>query len=101
MSEHHIERKAVAELQKMGCAALKFGQDGWPDRLVALGRDYPNAVLWIEFKTPDGAVRPAQKVRHKQLAAVGQTVAICRSWQEAVGVVAKARRAFDRAKSCG
>ena len=96
--ERTIEAKAVLELQKIGCAAIKVGLDGWPDRLVPLGSAYPGAVIWIEFKAPDGRIRPNQKIRHKQLAAIGQTVAICRSPMEALGAVAKARRSIDRSK---
>lgn len=95
--ERTIEAKAVLALERIGCAALKFGQDGWPDRLVVLGRGYPGHVIWIEFKTAEGRLRPAQKVRHKQLAALGHTVVVCRSPQEALGAVARQRRFIDRA----
>lgn len=96
--ERTIEAKACRELLKIGCTAIKVGQEGWPDRLVTLGKGYPRAVIWIEFKAADGALRPAQKIRHKQLAADGQTVVICRSAKEALGAVAKARRLIDRTK---
>jgi hypothetical protein len=96
--ERTIEAKAVRELLKIGCTAIKVGQEGWPDRLVTLGKGYPRAVIWIEFKALDGKLRPAQKIRHKQLAADGQTVVVCRSSQEALGAVAKARRSIDRTK---
>lgn len=101
LSEHAIEERSVLELRKIGCEALKFGQEGWPDRLVVLGRDYPGAVLWIEFKTAEGKLRPNQVIRHRQLASLGQSVVVCRSHKEALGAVAKARRSIDRAKSRG
>lgn len=97
--EHTIEAKFVIEVQKLGTVALKFGQDGWPDRMIPLGKDYPGAVIWIEFKNADGRLRPNQKIRHKQLARVGQTVVVCRSVKEALGAVAKARRSIDRARA--
>lgn len=100
-SELSIETKAVRELRRIGCKAIKVGNDGWPDRLVLLGKNYPGAVIWIEFKTPDGKLRPAQKIRHRHLAALGQTVVVCRSYQEALGEVAKARRSIDRASRRG
>ena len=96
--ERTIEARACLALEKVGCACLKFGQEGWPDRLIVLGRDYPGAVVWIEFKAAEGKLRPNQKIRHKQLAALGQTVAVCRSKEEALGAVAKTRRAIDRAR---
>jgi len=96
--ERTIEAKFVIEVQKLGTTALKVGLDGWPDRLVPLGKDYPGAVVWIEFKNATGRLRPNQKIRHRQLAQMGQTVAVCRSVKEALGAVAKARRAIDRAK---
>jgi len=97
--EQSIENKFVVEARKVyGIDAIKFGRDGWPDRLVPLGRDYPGAMIWIEFKTVDGRLRPNQKVRHKQLAAMGQTVFVCRSHQEGLGAIAKARRSIDRTK---
>ena len=97
--ERTIEAKAVLELRKIGCEAIKVGLDGWPDRLVPLGKDYPGAVIWIEFKTADGRLRPNQKIRHRQLAALGQTVVVCRSPREALGAVANARRSIDRARA--
>ena len=99
--ERTIETKACRLLLKEGCEAIKFGQGGWPDRLVVLGKGYPNAVLWIEFKADDGKLRPAQIIRHKQLAALGQSVVVCRSALEALGEVAKARRLIDRTKQRG
>jgi hypothetical protein len=99
--ERTIEAKACLALEKLGCVCLKFGQDGWPDRLVILGKDYPDAVIWIEFKNATGTLQPNQKIRHKQLARAGQTVAICRSKEEALGAVAKARRSIDRARARG
>jgi hypothetical protein len=96
--ERSIEAKFVVEVQRLGIAALKFGQDGWPDRLVPLGSDYPGAVIWIEFKNATGRLRPNQVIRHRQLAQMGQTVVVCRSAREALGAVAKARRAINRAR---
>lgn len=97
--ERSIEEKAVRLLLEIGCAAIKVGQDGWPDRLVPLGKEYPGAVIWIEFKAAEGRLRPNQKIRHRQLAALGQTVVVCRSAKEALGYVAKARRSIDRARA--
>lgn len=97
--ERTIENRACLEAEKLyGVSGLKFGLDGWPDRLFPLGKDYPGAVIWIEFKNADGRLRPNQKVRHRQLAAMGQTVVVCRSVKEALGAIAKARRSLDRAR---
>ena len=98
--ERTIEAKACLLIEKeFGVSGLKFGQEGWPDRLFPLGKDYPQAVLWIEFKNATGSLRPNQKVRHRQLAQMGQQVVVCRSAQEAVGAIAKARRSIDRARN--
>ena len=99
--EISIEKRSVLELKKIGCDALKFGLDGWPDRLVPLGKGYPRASIWIEFKNADGQLRPGQVVRHKQLRALGQEVVVCRSYKEALGAVAKARRSIDRSRDRG
>lgn len=96
--ERTIEARFVIEAQKLGLAALKFGMDGWPDRLVVLGKNYPGAVLWVEFKNAEGRLRPNQVIRHKQLTRLGQTVVVCRSVREALGAVAKAQRSIDRTK---
>jgi len=91
--EKTIEDRAVRELAKLGITAIKFGTDGWPDRVVPYA---PGRVIWLEFKTPEGNLRPNQKIRHKQLNRMKQEVAVVRSWKEAVAAVIKARRSLAR-----
>ena len=69
--------------------AVKLGGQGFrglPDRMVLA----PGGKLFfIEFKTARGRVRPLQQEIHRRLAAIGFTVYVCRSVQEAKDVCQK------------
>jgi hypothetical protein len=95
VTEFAIENRSVRELEQLGCLCIKTGSNGWPDRMIVYA---PGRVIWIEFKTPTGKLRPAQKVRIKQLEAKGHAVTIARSHQEALAAVASARRSLVRSK---
>ena len=69
--ENDVELRLVRGIEKLGGLCIKFGQDGWPDRLCILpgGR-----VCWAELKRPDGSARSPQRWRTVQLRRLGQRV---------------------------
>lgn len=81
-TEADIENAFVAYASSRGCEALKLridGQNGWPDRTVIS----PGGVLFMEFKRPEGKLRPMQKVWRKMLREMGHEVWTPRSVEEA------------------
>ena len=69
--ERDVERYLIKQVEKQGGLCLKFGQDGWPDRIVLL----PNGrVIWVELKRREGSWSDLQRYRARQLADVGQDV---------------------------
>lgn len=52
------EKATVRLLESLDFVARKDGRDGWPDRLVLMGR---NRHCWIEHKTDRGRLTPAQR----------------------------------------
>ena len=80
--EADIEKEFVLYAAAKGCHAIKLridGQNGWPDRTVIT----PSGVLFMEFKTSAGKVRPMQSVWAKLLSSVGHQVHFPRSFQAA------------------
>lgn len=74
MSEKQIERKLVEEVRKMGGIAPKLvspGLDGMPDRLVLMP---DGKMAFVELKRPGGKPRPIQRLRSRQLVAMGYGV---------------------------
>ena len=76
--ESDIEEKLVRGIEKRGGLCLKFGTDGWPDRIVIL----PDTVVWVELKRPTGEVAKLQKWRAAQLKKLGQRVEIPKSKED-------------------
>jgi hypothetical protein len=76
--ESDIEAKLVRGIEKRGGLCLKFGMDGWPDRIVLL----PDTVIWVELKRPTGEVAKLQKWRAAQLRKLGQRVEIPKSKED-------------------
>ena len=76
--ESDIEEKLVRGIEKRGGLCLKFGMDGWPDRIVVL----PDKVVWVELKRPTGEVAKLQKWRAAQLKKLGQRVEIPKSKED-------------------
>ena len=76
--ESDIEEKLVRGIEKRGGLCLKFGMDGWPDRIVIL----PGQVIWVELKRPNGEVAKLQKWRAAQLKKLGQRVEIPKSKED-------------------
>lgn len=72
--EKSVESYLVNRLKSIGVMCLKFIPDncvGMPDR-VALLPD--GSSVWIELKTDDGQLSVLQKLRHKQLNDLNQSV---------------------------
>jgi hypothetical protein len=59
-------------------------RDGTPDVLV-VGQG--GRVLWIETKTKEGRLSPAQREMHARLRALGHEVRVAVRWREGVGHV--------------
>lgn len=74
MREKNIEEKLVAEVRRMGGIAPKLvspGLDGMPDRLVLMPE---GKMAFVELKAPGKKPRPLQRVRIRQLEAMGYGV---------------------------
>jgi len=76
MLEKAIEKAVVAYANKLGFMCKKLqtgvgGTAGWPDRLFIspTGR-----VIWVEFKSSTGALRPLQELLIAQLRSYKQLV---------------------------
>lgn len=71
MKESVVEKKFAAEVKKRGGLAVKFvspGFNGVPDRLVL----FPGGKMaFVELKAPGKTMRPLQRYRARQLAALG------------------------------
>ena len=73
--EKDIESFLTREAERRGGLCLKFGQDGWPDRILTLPG---SRVVWVELKRPGGEESALQKLRAAQLRRSGQEV--CTVW---------------------
>ena len=74
MREKTIERKLVEAVGKMGGMAPKLvspGLDGMPDRLVLMPG---GKMAFVELKAPGRKPIPVQRVRIRQLVAMGYGV---------------------------
>ena len=89
--ESKIEGDSVLEIKRaFGIESIKVGHSGWPDRLVPFA---PGRCIWLEFKQPKtGVISQRQKIRKKDLNAMGHEVFYPTSKREAVAIVAQARR---------
>jgi hypothetical protein len=89
VQERYIERNACDEIRKRWRGALCIKQTalGAPDRLIVL----PGGVhVWLEFKTPQGKLRPAQSAYHHVLKSLGAFIYVVHDTKEAI---AKCREA--------
>lgn len=69
--------------------AYGVGGVGAPDLLAEVqGADGQWRALWMEVKTPDGAVRPEQIAWHAAARLLGRHVAVVRSVEDARAAVA-------------
>lgn len=87
MREAQLQQKIVRLLRSLGYIVYKMDptfQRGVPDLLVlAPGGE----TTFLEVKTPKGTVSPIQAQHHKNLRALGFTVAVVRSVDEALDVL--------------
>lgn len=74
LRERDIERRLVSEARERGGMAVKLvspGIDGLPDRLVLMPG---GKMAFVELKAPGRKPRPVQRVRIRQLVAMGYGV---------------------------
>lgn len=69
MIESAVERAFCKEATARGLLALKYGVNGWPDRMVLLA---DGTVAWVELKRPGETLRALQERRRDQLTRAGQ-----------------------------
>jgi len=82
MREKNIEKKLVEETGIRGGMAVKLvspGLDGMPDRLVLMPG---GKMAFVELKAPGGRLRPIQRVRIRQLVALGYGVYVVDSMDQ-------------------
>lgn len=85
-----LEKRCVAVLEaEHECLLVKFGLNGWPDRLVLLGH---GRHCWFEFKRRKfGSLTPAQRRLIPKLRARGERVYVVRSLKQALAAIAAER----------
>lgn len=94
MQESKVEQFFVDAVKKAGGLALKFtsqSMNGVPDRLVLLPG---GKAAFVELKAPGKQMRPQQKKRRKQLAALGFPV-LCVDRMEQTAPVMAALQAWQ------
>ena len=109
-TEHEIQRAAVQWIRQntpyLVYAIPNGGKRGRLEamRLVVEGvtagmpdLHIPALKLWIEMKTPAGAVSPVQKQIHERLRSEGQTVVVCRSLEAVRAIVSVSRHLAEMA----
>lgn len=79
-TEAPLERYLVAECKRRGflCPKAESLWPGAPDRLIVAKYE----VIWVELKSPDGKLRPAQVATVKILKKLGQTVHVVRTREQ-------------------
>jgi hypothetical protein len=88
MSEKAVESSVCSWLMFQGYVPLKVGLEGWPDRLVLVGR---GMHIWFEFKAPGGKLRAQQSNRIFKLREMGESVHVIESLEQAQDLIAKLR----------
>lgn len=97
--EVHIENRAVEKMERAGATAVKWGRDGWPDRMIFLR---PGYTFFIEFKKPGEIKRPnessdpRQKLRHKDMRRMGLRVYVVDSVEDAMKALGREQRRAAR-----
>ena len=91
--EREVEAYLRTRVEQTGGICVKFLPDlvtGMPDRVVLL----PGGVIvWVETKKPKGgSVSEVQKYRHRKLRALGQSVEVCWTKEDADAIVERYRR---------
>lgn len=81
-AEADIENAFTRYAESLGCLCLKLridGCNGWPDRTILT----PKGVLFMEFKRPEGKLRPMQTVWRKVLEDLRYPIHTPRSFEKA------------------
>jgi hypothetical protein len=81
MSEKALEARCGRYARTLGCLYWKLWPvvAGVPDRLVLI----PGGVVWfVEFKTPNGRVRPVQRRILDMLIGMGFPVDVVRTYED-------------------
>lgn len=81
LKENRIEHLFVEQAKRRKIKTLKFGFDGYPDRIVLLPE---GRVIWVELKRPGQKPRPLQRRRALQLQRAGQEVVVVSTVEEVV-----------------
>jgi len=85
-----VEQRCCELLESCGCLALKFGREGWPDRLILLGTGFH---VWFEFKRLKfGSLTPAQRRRIPTLRMAGELVYVVKDAEEGLQLALGARK---------
>lgn len=77
------EPELVQTAQALGWSVFPLSAPGWPD-LVCVRR---GVVRFLEVKTKDGELEPAQVKLHQRLAAAGLVVHIVRTVTDVLGAL--------------
>ena len=89
MRERDVESYLIKRVESIGLKCLKFIPDqvnGMPDRIIMLPG---SRVLWVELKTKGGKLSEIQKLRHAELAKLGQDVVVVWSKEQADELVSR------------
>lgn len=89
MRERDVESYLIKRVESIGFKCLKFIPDqvnGMPDRIIMLPG---SRVLWVELKTKGGKLSEIQKLRHAELAKLGQDVVVVWNKEQADELVGR------------
>lgn len=89
---YHLTPAARARLYRLGL------RQGWPDLIICYS---PGRVLWLEVKTPTGAITPAQRVMHMRLRALRQPVVVVRRIEDVIAALIEHEVPFSKVRLDG
>lgn len=87
--ERDIEARLTRQVEKLGGQCVKFGQNGWPDRIVLVG----GKVWFAELKSSSGKLSPLQVYRGEWLVSHGYRAVVLRSKSDVDEFVNQIKRA--------
>lgn len=97
--EAKIERKATHDAEhKLGIMSVKWGVDGWPDRIFLMPGGRP---FFIEFKAPGEEPDPRQQFRIECLVKWGYDVEVHDDSNLAIQAIARRLEAAKLSKESG
>jgi len=77
--ERDVETYLVRKVEELGGLCMKYGVDGWPDRIVLLSG---GLTIWCELKRWNGTLAPLQEHRMFELMKRDQIVRVVWSKQD-------------------